>query len=360
MESTRRSATFAVGSDSSSVYSDDEYKADIEFMGRQIHGDPHSKPNISDTLCENLRHCEQASPVSLAIDITTSVLHAEPESGRDASNTHTVAYRFEKLAEAEERRRRSTAKARPEQPNWRDTTLEKPRTHMQEVLAEYDAASAQEHYDGYWSEEKDTEEPIVRRVVPSRRHLRVVSADDMPSRHTRTTVMSTISLASTDSGELARGTGAYQHILQKDMHGPHDTLRSFTPVTSRPRAMSLPNTPSELLLDSYNSPVPVREIHQSAALLDLAGVDRELDRAFSRESSGQWLKKPARQSLLIARRRGRADWQKNGLISSTGQQYGLGDRKEGYVAGKYVTTIGNDVSPEVNRKRDAWKRVSCF
>jgi hypothetical protein len=64
--------------------------------------------------------------------------------------------------------------------------------------------------------------------------------------------------------------------------------------------------------------------------------------------------------LLIARRRGRADWQKNGLISSTGQQYGLGDREEGYVAGKYVTTIGNDVSPEVNRKRDAWKRVSCF
>jgi hypothetical protein len=49
------------------------------------------------------------------------------------------------------------------------------------------------------------------------------------------------------------------------------------------------------------------------------------------------------------------------LLSSTGQMYGLGDREEGYVAGRYVTVIEEDTQPEKEkRRRDAWKRVSCF
>jgi hypothetical protein len=41
--------------------------------------------------------------------------------------------------------------------------------------------------------------------------------------------------------------------------------------------------------------------------------------------------------------------------------YGLGDLEEGYVAGRYVTVTKEDAQPKKEkRKRDAWRRVSCF
>jgi len=236
---------------------------------------------------------------------------------------------------------------------------------MQQVLAEHDAATAKDHTDECQSEYKDDEEPIARHAMPSHRHLRVVSADDVPPRHTRTVPISKTPLASFNSGwtigELDRDTGPEECILQGSMRSPEATRVRSTPITPRPRAKSLPNTPPALRLDEHNSFAPDPDKHQPAALSALAGGNKEPGEAFFRESSGQWLGGPARRSLLAARRRGRADWQKSGLFSSTGQQYGLGDRDEGYLAGKYVTFIRDDISPEKgNRKRDAWRRVSCF
>jgi hypothetical protein len=41
--------------------------------------------------------------------------------------------------------------------------------------------------------------------------------------------------------------------------------------------------------------------------------------------------------------------------------YGLGDLEEGYVVGRYVTVTKEDAQPKKEkRKRDAWRRVSCF
>jgi len=324
-----------------------------------------SKTNIQCTLRESAKTCEESSTVLLARDITILNSDNERSSDRDESSSRTAAYRFETSEEAEERRRRIAAQARPEQPNWRDTTLDEPRTYMQQVLAEHDAATAKDHIDECGPEDKDDEEPIARHAMPSHRHLRVVSADDVPPRHTRIVLMSKTPLASSNSGgtmgRLDRDTGPEECIRQGDMRNPEATRVCSTPITARPRAKSLPNTPPALRLNEHNSFAPDPDKPQSAPLLTLAEGNREPGKAFSRELSGQWLGGPARRSLLAARRRGWADWQKSGLFSSTGQQYGLGDRDEGCLAVKYVTFIRDDTSPEKeNGKRDAWRRVSCF
>jgi len=365
MNPSRQSAVFSVGSDSSSVYSDDEHKSDSNSVDVQTLNESDSKTNVQCTRRESAEICEESSTVSLPRHITTLPPGNERSPSRDESSSLTAAYRFETSEEAEGRRQRIAAQARPEQPNWRETTLNEPRTYMQQVLAEHDAAAAKDHIDECRSKDKDDEEPIARHAMPSHRHLRVVSADDVPPRHGRIVPILKTPLASSNSGcttgELDRDTGPEEYIAQGNMRSPKATRVRSTPITPRPRAKSLPNTPPALRLDEDNSFAPDPDKHQSAALSALAGGNREPGEAFSRESSGQWLGGPARRSLLAARRRGRADWQKSGLFSSTGQQYGLGDRDEGYLAAKYVTLMSNNVTLEKkDRKRDAWKRVLCF
>jgi len=365
MISSRQSAVFSVGSDSSSVYSDDEHKSDSDPVDVRTLNESDSKTNIQCTRRESAKTCGESSTVSLPRHITILPSGNKLSSSRDESSSHTTAYRFETSKEAEERRRRIAAQARPEQPNWRDTTLNEPRTYMQQVLAEHDAATAKDHIDECWSEHKDDEGPIARHLMPSHRHLRVVSADDVSPRHTRIVPTSKTPLASSNSGwkieELDRDSGPEECILQRNMRSPEATRVRSTPITPRPRAKPLPNTPPALRLDEHNSFAPDPDKHQPIALSALARGNREPGEAFSRESSGQWLGGPVCRSLLAARRRGRADWQKSGLFSSTGQQYGLGDCDEGYLAGRYVTLISDDVTLEKkDRKRDAWKRVLCF
>jgi len=365
MDPSRQSAVFSVGSDSSSVYSDDEHKSDSNPVDVRTLNESDSRTNVQCTRRESAKSCEESSTVSLSRHITALPSGNERSSSRDESSSHTAAYRFETLEEAQERRSRIAAQARPEQPHWRDTGLNETRTYMQQVLAEHDAAIAKDHIGGCRLEDNDNEELIARHAMPPRRHLRMVSADNVPPRRTRIMPISKTSLASSNSGGTIGGlgcdTGPEECILQGDLRSPEATRVRSTLITPRPRAKSLPNTPPALRLDEHNSFAPGPDKHQSAALSALAGANREPGEAFSRESSGQWLGGPARRSLLAARRRGRADWQKSGLFSSTGQQYGLGDRDEGYSAGKYVTIVRDDVSPEKgNRKRDAWRRVWCF
>ena len=365
MNPYRQSAVFSVGSDSSSVYSDDEHESDSNPVDVRTLNESYLKTSTRCTRRESAKTCEESSTVSLPRHITTVPSGNERSPSRDEPSSRTAAYRFETSEEAEERRRRIAAQARSEQPNWRDTTLNEPRTYMQQVLAEHDAATAKDHVGGCRLEDNDDEEPIPRHAMPSRRHLRMVSADDVPPRHTRIMSISKTPLASSNSGGtiggLGRDTGPEECILQENMRSPEAIRVRSTPITPRPRAKSIPNTPPALHLDEHNPFAPDPEKNQSAALSAIAGGKREPGEAFSRESSGQWLGGPARRSLLAARRRGRADWQKSGLFSSTGQQYGLGNCDEGYLAGKYVTSIRDDISPEKgNRKRDAWRRMSCF
>ena len=365
MNASRQSAVFSVGSYSSSVYSDDEHKSDSNPVDVRTLNESDSKTNIQCARRESAKTSEGSSTVSPPRHITTLLSGNEQSFSRDESSSLTAVYRFETSEEAEERRRRIAAQARQEQPNWRNTTLNEPTTYMQQVLAEHDAATAKDHIDECRSEDKDEEEPIARHTMPSHRHLRVVSADDVPPRQMCIVPTSKTPLASSDSGgtigRLDCDAGPEECTLQGNMRSPEVTRVRSTPISPRPRAKSLPNTPPALRLDEHNPFAPEADDHQSAALSALAGGNREPGETFSRESSGQWLGGPARRSLLAARRRGRADWQKSGLFSSTGQQYGLGNCDEGYLAGKYVTIIKDDVTLEKkDRKRDAWRRVSCF
>ncbi|KAB2105017.1 hypothetical protein AG0111_0g7131 [Alternaria gaisen] len=183
-------------------------------------------------------------------------------------------------------------------------------------------------------------------------------------RHRREALLSTTSLISTDSGEQTEvpyQTDGYRNMLQDGTHTLETAEDIFPPATPRPRALTLSDTPSELQLHSSSSLASDGSARQSAALSGLDGANGESDKLLSPESSGQWTERSTRGSSLAARRQGRADWRNRALLSSTRQKYGLGDREEGYVAGRYVTVIEEDALPEKEkRRRDAWKRVSCF
>lgn len=152
-----------------------------------------------------------------------------------------------------------------------------------------------------------------------------------------------------------------RYMLQEYNHSLETTENAFLPVTPRPRALKLSNIPSELRLYRSSSPSSDRSVHQAAALSILNRTNRKPDRRLPREYSGQWLGKTARCSWLAARRQGWIDSQKSSSFSSSGWQYGIGNREEGYIIGDYLTLIRDDAQPgKEKRKRDIWKCVSCF
>jgi hypothetical protein len=363
--SSRQSATLSIGSFSSCTYSEDEFKFDINLMDTQTHHVSHSQPNIRGLRRESAQNFERTSTVSFSRSLITPDLKEDLGYNRDTPSSYTAARRFETQEGAEERRRGSAAEARVAQDNIRrDTSLDESPTYMQRVLAEHDAANARENSDQYHFEDEDVEEPSNQLTVPTSGHIRVISFKAVPSQHMRGTLWSTTSLASTDSEELteesAHKTDECRCILQEGMQGSDGVEDSFQPVTPRPRALSLLDIPSELRLDRSSTPAPNRSINQSATLSALDGVSGKSD-SLPRGSSGQWLGATARHSPLAARRQGRVDWQKTGCFSSSGRQYGLGNHEEGYLASDYVTFIRDDARPgKEKRKRDAWKRMTCF
>ncbi|CAN9411126.1 unnamed protein product [Alternaria alternata] len=150
-------------------------------------------------------------------------------------------------------------------------------------------------------------------------------------------------------------------MLQDATHTLETVEDILQPVTPRPRAFELSDTPSELQLNNSSSLASDGSAHESTALSGLDEANGESEKLLSSGASDQRIQRSIRRSSLAARRQGRADWRNRALLSSTGQMYGLGDREEGYVAGRYVTVIEEDAQPEKEkRKRDAWKRVSCF
>jgi hypothetical protein len=93
-------------------------------MGTQTHHRSHWKTDFWDMRRENAQNIEGASNASVARDITTLNLSEGRRSSQDVSSSNMSAYRFES---PEEVRRRSAAKASPEQHNiWCKTSPDKP------------------------------------------------------------------------------------------------------------------------------------------------------------------------------------------------------------------------------------------
>ena len=194
--------------------------------------------------------------------------------------------------------------------------------------------------------------------------MRPITSNAGSLRQRRETLLSTTSLILTDSGvqtEDSYQTDEYRNMLQDGTHTLETGEVISQPVTPRPRVLTLSDTPSELQLHSSSSLASDGSAHQSTALSGLDGADGKSDKLLSTGPSDQRIQRSTRRSSLATRRQGRIDWRDCTLLSSTGRMYGLGDRDEGYAAGRYVTVTKEDAQPKKEkRRRDTWMRVSCF
>jgi hypothetical protein len=363
--SSRQIATFYTGSDSSSLYSEDDGRSDSNLLGSQSHHRSSLRPNIGGLSCDDARDFDGTSASSFTRGLTSLGLNDGQGFNLDASSNYTPACRLETQQEARAPRSQSVTEATPLQHNiWRDTTLDESRTYLQRILAEHDATNEGSSSDEYQKQDQVNGEPSARHVALASRNMCPINSNASSLRHRRETLLSTTSLISTDSGEqteVSYQTDGYRNMLQDGTHTLETAEDIFQPVTPRPRALTLSDTPSELQLHSSSSLASDGSTHQSTTLSGLDGADVESDKLLSTGAPDQRIQRSTRHSSLTARRQGRTDWRDCALLSSTGRMYGLGDREEGYVAGRYVTVIEENAQPEKEkRRRDAWKRVSCF
>jgi hypothetical protein len=363
--SSRQIATFYTGSDSLSLSSEDDGRYDSNLLGTQSHHWSSLEPNIGRLPCDDARDFDGTFAASFTKRLTSSSLNDGQGFNLDASGNYTPACCLETQQKARERRSQSVTEATPLQHNiWRDTTLDGFRIYLQRILAEHDATNEGSSSDEYRKQDQVNGEFSARHVALASCNMCPINSNAGSLRHRRETLLSTTSLISTDSGEQTEvpyQTDGYRNMLQDGTHTLETAEDILPPATPRPRALTLSDTPSELQLHSSSSLASDGSARQSAALSGLDGANGEFDKLLSPESSGQWTERSTRGSSLAARRQGRADWRNRALLSSTGQMYGLGDREEGYVAGRYVTVIEEDVLPEKEKwGRDSWKRVSCF
>ena len=363
--SSRKIATFHTGSDSSSLYSEDNGRSDSNLLGTQSHHRSSLEPNIGGLPCDDARDFDGTSASSCTRGLTSSGLNDGQGFNLDASVNYTPACRLGTQQEARARRFQSVTEATPLQHNiWRDTTLDESRTYLQRILAENDATNEGSSSDEYRKQDQVDGEPSARHVALASRNMCPINSNAGSLRHRLGTLLSTTSLISTDSGEqteISYQTDRCRNMLQDGTHTLETAENIFQPVTPRPRALTLSDTPSELQLHSSSSLASDGSAHQSTALSGLDGADVESGKLLSTGAPDQRIQRSTRYSSLAARRQGRIDWRHCALLSSSGRMYGLGDREEGYVAGRYVTVTKEDAQPKKEkRKRDAWMRVSCF
>jgi hypothetical protein len=367
--SSRKSATFSIGSDSLSVYSEDGCNSDANTAGTLIHHRSQLQPNLGGVYRENPQVFGDHPDIPVGRDMTTPDLDEDHGSTQAASSSHVAAYYFETREEAEERRRRSAAEARmdPHKAS-RDTISEAPTTYTQRILAEHDAASSNDFPALYQcgkpghTPSEDVGDVISTPPVPARSPRRVNSDSSVPAREMCRTVLSSASFTSTDAGEFAaeyiRDTASLRNILRESMQR-ESTQEGIEPATPQARATSLSLSPSSLELAQSSSPGPNPEMNRDAALQALDGAvtaENEIQPC----GSGRWLG-AGRQTSATARRQGRPDWQKGALFSSTGRQYTLGDHTKGYVSGDYITVIEEAaIAGNEKRKRSRLKRLFCM
>jgi hypothetical protein len=367
--SSRKSATFSIGSDSSSVYSEDGYKSEANTAGTLVHHRSQLQPNLGGVYRENAQVFTDLSDIPVGRDVTTPDLEEDHDSTHAASSSHTAAYRFETREEAEERGRRSAVEARVDPHNAsRNAFLEAPTTYMQRIPAEHDAASSSEFPALYrcgnpgHTPSTDVGDVFSTPPVPACSPRRVNSDASVPVRNMRQTVVSTASFVSTDAGELAaeyiRDTASLRNILRESMQR-ESIQEGIEPATPQARATSLSLSPSSLDLAQSSSLGPDREMNRDAALQALDGAVTAEDE-IQPCGPDRWLG-AGRQTSAAARRQSHPDWQKGTWFSSTGRQYGLGDHTKGYVSGDYVTVIEEAViSGKGKQKRSGLKRLFCM
>jgi hypothetical protein len=363
--SSRQIATFYIGSDSSSLYSEDDGRSDSNLLGTQSHHLSSLEPNIGGLPCDDAQDFDGTSALSFTRGLTISGLDDGQGLNLEASGNYTPACRLETQQEARARRFQSVTEATPMQHNiWRDTTLDESRTYLQRLLAEHDATNEGSSSDEYRKQDQVNGELSARHVAPADHNMCPINSNAGSLRHRRETLLSTTSLVSTDSGEqteVSYQTDGYRNMLQDVTYTLETAEDILQPVTPKPRAFELSDTPSELQLNSSSSLASDGSAHQSAAISVLDGANGESDKLLSTGSSDQRIQRSTRHSSLAARRQGRTDWRDCALLSSTGRMYGLGDHDEGYVAGRYVTVTKEDAQPrKEKRRRHAWMRVSCF
>ena len=349
MDSTLRNSTFSIGSDSSSVYSDDDLISETNSTGTQIHHRTHLQPTIGGMPRENGQNFELSSTSQLQQSDSTQNLDEFHASVLDTSHASGAPYRFETAEEAQERYRRGLAS--------RALNSGVPLSNI------------------------DSDIPSRHQSFDFGRHSQGARMGSYPGRDVRDTILSTASAPSfclTDAGELAeeyiRETGIRHNSLQPNMPATEPAVELTKSQTPRLRATSISQDPSDLDLTDSSPTTQQRYSHRNAALQALSSsVPNAIDRS---EPAGpnhlDGSSQASAENLNITRRRGRVDWQNDpktgpahraSLYSTTGREYSLGDHTRGYTSGEYITTIGKieeqTPPPEETRKKSLIKRLFC-
>ena len=130
--SSRQSATFYTGSDSSSLYSENDGRSESNLLSTQSHHRSSLEPKIGGLSCDDARDFDGTSASSSTRGLTSSDLNDGQGFNPDASGNSTPACSLETQQEARARRCQSEIEATPLQHNvWRDTTLDESRTYLQ-------------------------------------------------------------------------------------------------------------------------------------------------------------------------------------------------------------------------------------
>ncbi|CAO2648310.1 Nn.00g075770.m01.CDS01 [Neocucurbitaria sp. VM-36] len=384
MDSTLRSSTFFFGSETSSVYSDDDLISEANSTGTQIHHKSTLKPTIGGVTREYGQNFERPSTLSLwQGDLPQESDDTKP-SNLYSSQGQSVPYRFESPEEALERFQSKGARAGVSvHKTSRDTDSLADRERMHRALSESDVLVTNKQtldgqsfdYDDY-ATKNDSDLLVRHRSVPSRRRPSITSTGTYAVRDIRNKAMSADAstlFPPTDARKLAMDY--IRETCRSGTSFPEEerfepTVEAAQPLNPWIRALSISREPSELDLADHELPAVERQNHHFEALQALsrgtpgaAGHEQSANLRHSRirASSETW---------NANRRQGRVDWRDgvtNGpplrvsFYSTAGREYSLGDPSRGYSSGEYITDI-EGVAPAVEetRKKNFLKRLFCL
>lgn len=328
MNPAPRDSTFFFGSETSSVYSDDDLILETNSTGTQIHHKSVLRPTFGGVPRDYGQNFERSSTLSLPYENTPQDLDEVNGPDLSASQNQNTIYRFESAEEAQER-------------------------HVTEAArAQVDENVRARHVPG-------SEGDITGVYVEGDVRGRTMSAEPIPT----LPFMDAEELANDYIREISSSTPSLQ-----DTYPAQDLIVEATkPQTPRPRAVSMSRDPTEL--DLTDLPALKRQNHHDEALQVFSSGTPNIvaseDFAMLPHSRIQ----ASEETSNANRRQGKVDWRDgitNGsplrasLYSSAGREYGLANSTRGYDSGEFITNL--DDSPPAtkkSRKRDVIKRLFC-
>ncbi|KAJ4369678.1 hypothetical protein N0V83_005440 [Neocucurbitaria cava] len=352
MNTAPRNSTFFFGSETSSVYSDDDLISETNSTGTQIHHKSVLRPTLGGIPRDYGQNFERSSTLSFPYENTPQDLDEVDIPDLSASQNRNAFYRFESAEEAQERHQAEAARAQVDE-NVRARHVLGSEGHIMSNgpdMLSYSRSVHSPHGSQINSTGVYAEEDVRGRTM---------SAEPSPM----LPLMDAEEIANEYISEISSSTPSLQ-----GEYPAHDLIVEATqPQIPRPRAISISRDPTELDLTDLSA--LNRQDHHDEALQALSSGTPNIvgseDLAILPHSGIQ----ASDETMNANRRQGKVDWREgltNGspprasLFSSTGREYGRSNSARGYDSGEFITNL-EDSAPATkkSRKRGVIKRLFC-